>query len=193
MPPIIKSCATILSIILVSLCVISNAGAEAKQNYTSTFERYELPDVVLINQDGVKVPLQNIFSPGTTVLVDFVYTTCTTICPVLSANFTNFQRKITPDSGRVRLVSISIDPEYDTPKAMKAYLKRYYAKPGWDFLTGSRQDIDKVLKALKAFTQNKMNHFPLILVKSPAENRWIRIYGLIGTAELMKEYEKARQ
>ena len=157
--------------------------------YKRSLEKYEVPDVTLINQDGNKVQLKSLLLSDKPVLVDFVYTTCTTICPILSANFTNFQRQPIAKDGTYRLVSISIDPENDTPKAMKTYLDRYHAKPGWDFLTGSPEDIERVLKALDAKTQSKMDHYPLILIKSPSEDRWLRIYGLIGTTELIKEYK----
>ncbi len=169
------------------------APAAAGATYTKTKEQYPIPDVTLINQDGKKVRLKKILATDKPLLVDFVYTTCTTICPVLSANFVNFQRKKGADAGKIQLVSISIDPENDTPKNMKAYLKRYGAKPGWDFLTGSREDMDKVIRAFNALNGtvlNKMDHLPIILIKSPADQRWVRIYGLVGTTELMKEYEE---
>jgi protein SCO1/2 len=162
--------------------------------YRKTIEVYNIPDVTLINQEGKKVRLKKILSTDKPVLVDFVYTTCTTICPVLSANFVNFQRKKGPEAGKIQLVSISIDPENDTPKTMKAYLKRYGAKQGWDFLTGSREDMDKVIRAFNALNGtvlNKMDHLPIILIKSPADHRWVRINGLIGTTELIKIYEEA--
>ncbi len=115
---------------------------------------------------------------------------------MLSANFINFQRKLGPECSKARLVSISIDPENDTPKAMKKYLTQFQAKPGWDFLTGSRQDIDKVIaafRALAASSQNKMEHYPLIILRKPADDRWVRMYGMIGTSELIREYEEARR
>ena len=155
-----------------------------------TMEKYEVPDVTLTNQDGKKVRVKDLLLSDKPVLVDFIYTTCTTICPVLSANFTNFQRQGEAKTGPYRLVSISVDPENDTPKAMKTYLARYQAKPGWEFLTGSQSDIDKVLIAMNAKTANKMDHYPLILIKSPTQERWVRINGLIGTAPLMKELKE---
>ena len=182
-----------LCLLLVSLVISSEASAGRDKSYTRTLEHYEVPDVMLINQDNVRVSLRNLLSSDSPVLVDFVYTTCTTICPVLSINFSNFQKTIIEERGTSRLVSISIDPEFDTPKAMKAYLKRYNAQPGWDFLTGSRDDISRVLKAFKVYTLNKMNHYPVILLKSPSDRRWVRVYGLIGTSELLVEYEKVRK
>jgi protein SCO1 len=182
-----------LAFILCGLCFTCEAGAGRDKSYTRTVENYEVPDVSLINQDGGKVELRKLLLSDRPVLVDFIYTTCTTICPVLSINFVNFQKTIIRESGNVTLVSISIDPEFDTPNAMKAYLNRYSAKPGWDFLTGSREDISRVLKAFNVFTLNKMNHYPVILLKSPSDRRWVRVYGLIGTSELLVEYEKVRK
>jgi protein SCO1/2 len=89
-------------------------------------------------------------------------------------------------------VSITIDPEHDSPEVMREYLKRYRAKPGWDFLTGSRADIDRVMHAFDAYVPNKMSHYPLTLLRGPGEGRWIRIYGLIGTSDLLDEYQKLR-
>ena len=51
----------------------------------------------------------------------------------------------------------------------------------------------RVLKAFKVYTQNKMNHYPVILLKAPSDRRWVRVYGLIGTSELLEEYEKVRK
>jgi protein SCO1/2 len=178
-----------LTFFMIGLCLGREAVAAEKPVYTATLEKFELPDVTLINQEGRKVPLKKLLLSDKPVLVDFVYTTCTTICPILSANFTNFQHELATKAGTFQLVSISIDPENDTPNAMKTYLERYYAKPGWDFLTGSREDIDRVLVAFNAKTQSKMDHYPLIMIKSPSKDRWLRIYGLIGTSELIKEYE----
>ena len=183
----------LLYLLLINLSISSEAWAGRDMSYTRTLENYEVPDVMLINQDNVRVSLRKLFSSDMPVLVDFVYTTCTTICPVLSINFANFQKTIIAERGTSQLISISIDPEFDTPKAMKAYLKRYNAQPGWDFLTGSRDDILRVLKAFKVYTQNKMNHYPVILLKAPSDRRWVRVYGLIGTSELLEEYEKVRK
>ena len=187
-----KQTTLLLCLLLASLCFLNEAWA-GREKYTRTLENYEIPDVTLVNQDGVKVNLRKLLLCDHPVLVDFVYTTCTTICPVLSINFANFQKTVLEERESFHLVSISIDPEYDTPAAMKTYLKRYNAKPGWDFLTGSREDISKVLKVFKVYTQNKMNHLPVTLLKSPADSRWVRVYGLMGTTELLVEYEKVRK
>ncbi|MEW6116328.1 MAG: SCO family protein [Nitrospirota bacterium] len=173
-----------------SLLPLSSVQAETKQRYKRTVEQYAIPDVVLINQDGAKVKLKKLLQLDKPVMLDFIYGTCTTICPVLSAGYSNLQKKLGPAAQNVQLVSISIDPEHDTPEVMREYLKRYRAKPGWDFLTGTREDIDRVMRAFDAYVPNKMAHYPLTLLRFPGNDAWVRIYGLIGTGELMEEYQK---
>jgi protein SCO1/2 len=182
------------SVFLAVLALLVPAGggvrAETGEKYTRTYNDYTVPDVTLLDQHGKKVKLVELLNSRKVVLLDFIFTTCTTICPVLTAGFSNFQKRIGPDAKNVLLVSISIDPENDTPKRLREYLKRYHAKPGWEFLTGSKRDIEEVTKAFDAYTSNKMSHLPLALLHSSADKRWLRIRGLIGTSDLMAEYEK---
>ena len=100
------------------------------------------------------------------------------------------QKKLGSDAANVQMVSISIDPEYDTPEVMAEYLARYRAKPGWMYLTGTRENIDKAMRAFDAYVPNKMTHYPLTLLRAPGGDSWVRIYGLIGTADLLDEYRK---
>ena len=174
---------------LITICTGTAFAAESK--YRRTVEKYTVPDVVLTDQNGRKVPIKEFLNPkDTTVVVEFIFGTCTTICPILSAGYVNLQQKLGADLHKAKLVSISIDPEHDTPKVMKEYLKRYRAKPGWDFFTGSRDDIDKVMNAFNAYIPNKMSHFPLTLIRKPADGSWVRIYGLLSSSEFFNEFNK---
>jgi protein SCO1/2 len=173
-------------LLMLLLAPVSAAGPQ----YRRTLENYTLPDVTLINQDGKKVRFKTLTESQKTVVVDFIFGTCTTICPVLSAGYANLQNRLGADADKVQLISISIDPENDTPKVMREYLKRYRAKPGWDFLTGSREDIDKVMRAFNAYIPNKMYHYPLTLIHAPKDVSWVRIFGLTSTSEFLSEYKK---
>lgn len=173
--------------LLLFLAMISEAGAAAK--YKRTVERYQVPDVTLVNQDGERIRLRSFLDGDKPVILDFIYGTCTTICPVLSIGFSHFQKKLGEGAGKVRLVSISIDPDNDTPAVMKEYLARYNAAQGWDFLSGKREDVIQVMKAFDAYVVNKMNHFPLTILHAPGDRDWIRITELLGTADLVREYE----
>ena len=182
----------LLKILCLSLLTISLTGTSALaiEHFKRSVERYSVPDVELVNQDGEKVRLKSFLEADQPVIVDFIYGTCTTICPVLSAGFVNLQRKLAKEGRTVRLVSITIDPENDTPHIMKEYLKRYRAKPGWDFLTGSRADIDTVMTAFDAYIPDKMSHFPLNLIRQPKTGRWIRLFGMMSSRDFLAEYKK---
>ena len=175
--------------LLLSLAI--NAVAAEPARYQRSVETYTIPDVVLTNQDGEKVRFKKLLESGQPVAVDFIYATCTTICPILSAGYANLQRKLGTDTARVHLVSITIDPENDTPPILKDYLAKYQAKPGWDFLTGSRRDIDRVMTAFDAYFRDKMDHKPLTFIRSPKDGKWIRLYGLMSGIDFLEEYQKA--
>jgi protein SCO1/2 len=183
-----------LLLLLMSL-VFSGAGMVQPANaagitYKRTVEKYSVPDVILTNQFGKKVRLKTVLESGKPVAVDFIYATCTTICPVLSAGYANLQRKLGNDSSKIQLVSITIDPENDTPLLLKEYLLRYQARPGWEFLTGSRKDIDRVMRSFDAYFRDKMDHKPLTFIRAK-DGSWIRLYGLISSSEFMQELKKA--
>jgi len=181
-----------LVVIFLFVCIIPVRPTHAADiRYKRSIEKYNIPDVVLINQDGKKVRLQSLLNSDVPVIVDFIYGTCTTICPVLSAGYVNLQRKLDADNQKVRLISITIDPENDSPKVMKEYLKRYRAKPGWDFLTGSRADIDTVMRAFNAYIPDKMSHYPLNMIRMPKNGNWVRLFGLMSTKEFLNEYQQA--
>lgn len=160
----------------------------AEKPYKRTVENYTMPDVTLVNQDGKKIRFKALMESNKPVVVDFIYATCTTICPVLSVSYINLQNRLKDSAEKPRLISITIDPENDTPRIMKEYLKRYNAKPGWDFLTGSRGDIDKVMRAFNAYIPDKMSHYPLNLIRSPKDGTWVRLFGIMSSREFMNEY-----
>lgn len=192
----LDSCRRRVKVWLVALLAVAMTlgsvtfAVAGQQPYQRTIESYTLPDVTLVNQDGKRVRLRDLMATDRLVVVDFIFGTCTTICPVLSAGYATLQQKLGKETEKVHLVSISIDPENDTPKVMKEYLKRYRAKPGWDFFTGSRRDIDAVMRAFNAYIPNKMSHYPLTLIRAPKEGGWVRIYGLLSSSEFVEETRK---
>jgi protein SCO1/2 len=121
------------------------------------------------------------------VAVNFIFTTCTTICPVMTATFAQMRRALGPDAGRVRLVSISIDPEYDRPQVLKSYGERFGAGGDWSFLTGDSGDVQRVLRAFAADNGSKMNHRPLTLLRAGGGGEWVRIDGLASGSQLAGE------
>ena len=179
------------AIVWMSSVSASIAGGEPR--FTRTEVEVEVPAVTLIDQNGDAIALRTLLRDDKPVFVDFIFATCTTICPVLSAGYSGIQRKLGDDREQVHLVSISIDPEHDGPEELAAYLERYRAHPGWDFLTGARADVDLVMKAFDAFVPDKMSHRPLIFIRSPKDDRWARIDGFAGSADLLEELRRASE
>lgn len=157
---------------------------------TRSVGTYQIPDVVLVDQNGNEVRLRALLTPDRPVFLNFIFATCTTICPVLTAGFSSFQSKLDEEVASVRLVSITIDPEHDTPAVLAEYAARFNARRDWTFLTGSRENIDAVTKAFDAFVTKKMNHRPITFIRSPGSTEWTRIDGLMSAAEYVHEYDQ---
>jgi protein SCO1/2 len=148
---------------------------------------YAIPDVTLVNQEGQRVAARELLSTDKPVLANFIFTTCTAICPAMSATFTQVQQGLVGDSDKVMMVSFSIDPEQDTPKALAAYAKRFNAGPQWVFLTGSLDDSIAVQKAFDAYRGDKMNHVPLTLLRAAPDAQWVRYDGFASAADLVQD------
>src|SRR5262245_5348398 len=99
---------------------------------TQDYESLEVPDVKVLDQDGREIRFYSDLVKGKIVAINFIFTTCTTICPPLGATFAKLQRSIDPElASEVRLISISVDPAVDTPDRLKAWSQRFGAQPGW--------------------------------------------------------------
>jgi protein SCO1/2 len=169
-------------------CKASVTDASRPEGFKRSVATYDIPDLSLIDQNGQEVNLVSILEPPKPVALNFIFTTCTTICPVMTATFSRLQDALGEDADTLRMVSISLDPEYDTPKVLRSYAEKFRVGGDWHFLTGDSEDIDSVLRAFNALTGSKMSHTPFTLFKLPDHEDWVRIDGLIGGAALADEY-----
>lgn len=160
----------------------------AHTSYSRSTVEYRLPTVKLVRADGKRVDFPADIDDGRAVLLNFIYTTCTAICPVMTHILSAFEKKLGAESGRVRLVSVSIDPEQDTPERLAEYAKRYDAGPGWTFYTGTVEASAAVQKSFAAYRGDKMNHTPLTLIRLAPGKGWVRIDGFATPDDLMREY-----
>jgi protein SCO1/2 len=124
---------------------------------------------------------------GKVVAVQFIFTTCTTICPPLGATFARVQKELGERAGRdVRLISVSVDPVTDTPERLKAWGAKFHAAEGWTFVTGAKPQVDELLRALGAATASPADHSPTVLIGNDAAGQWTRTYGLARPGVLLK-------
>ena len=159
--------------------------------------RIKLPDTALTDQHGKTARFKSDTVGDRLVLVTFIYTTCTTVCPPLSALFADLQQRLGDRVGReVSLISITVDPVRDTPLRLKAYAAQYQAGPGWSFLGGSKLAVDEVLTALGVYSANFADHPAVVLVGDPRSGEWTRFFGFPGSDQILArvgQLQAARQ
>ena len=147
----------------------------------------EVPTIKMVRQDGVATTALKELSGGRPTVLAFIYTSCTTVCPLTSHILSELQTRLGADLNKVRLVSVSIDPEYDTPARLKAYSQRFEASPQWQYYTGSLANSVAVQKAFKAYQGDKMNHLPLIFVSGGKTKSWVRLEGFPTADQVLTE------
>ena len=166
------------------------AGGEpmdASADVHRSLAQYLVPNVTLIRDDGQQVNLPLELDDGRPVVLNFIYTSCTTICPMSSQTFEQFQHDLGSAHEPVHLVSISIDPEQDTPARLRAYAAQFRAQRGWDHYSGSLTAILAVQKAFNAYFGDKMSHAPLTLVRAAPGKPWVRFDGFARVYDLLGE------
>ena len=154
---------------------------------TDQVSKMNIPDIELLNQNGRKIHFYNDLVKGKTVAINFIFTTCTTICPPLGATFARVQKELGDKVGRdVHFISISVDPATDTPERLKAWGEKFHAGNGWTFVTGAKPQVDELLRALRASSARREDHTPTILIGNDSSGTWTRTYGLAKAAELVQ-------
>jgi protein SCO1/2 len=154
--------------------------------------KLDIPDVPLVDQDGRAVRFHTDLVKGRVVAVNFIFTTCTTVCPPMGATFGKLRELLGEKAGKdVHLISVSVDPRTDTPERMKAWAAKFGAGPGWTLVTGEPDKVTALLKALGAYNGNPADHTPLVLVGNDAKGEWTRAYGLAPPAKLAELIDQA--
>lgn len=182
--------------LLAPAIVLAHDGKEhatpwpGKNDYQRSVRSYAIPDVVLADADGRPVRLRELLATDDPVMMNFVFTTCGTICPVMVKVFADVPVRLGAQAKNLRMISISIDPDNDTPAQLKSYARNFGAGERWKFLTGRVQDIKTVQLAFDSYRGDKMNHEPLTLMRHASGKLWVRIDGFANPDELVREYRK---
>ena len=150
-----------------------------------------LSDAPLLDQGGRRVRLAQDVIGERIAVVNFIYTSCTTVCPVSSATFQQLQQRLAAASlgKEVVLVSITVDPQRDTPQRLREYGARYHAAEGWTWLTGAKPDVDGALKGFGAYTPNFEDHPATVLVGDVRAGKWTRFFGFPSVDDLVARIE----
>ncbi|MFO1270709.1 MAG: SCO family protein [Rubrivivax sp.] len=152
-----------------------------------TVVRYQVPDVRLVRDDGRSVSLPEELADGRPVVLAFIYTSCTTVCPAITQTLAQLQDLLGPQRELVHLMSISIDPEYDTPARLRDYARRFGAGPEWQHYTGTPAASQAAQRAFDVYRGSKMDHIPATLVRMGPGTPWVRIDGFATARQLLAE------
>ncbi|MCI0573441.1 MAG: SCO family protein [Myxococcaceae bacterium] len=180
----------VLPLTLVLALGVSSAAGAAPQRRRghAQLERVtapKLPDEQLVDQDGMPVRLASELMKDRVVAVNFVFSTCSTICSPMSAVFGKLRSELGDAVGRdVHLVSITLDPANDTPEKLKKFSSMFKRGDGWTFVTGEPQRVTRALKALGGWVPNKEAHTPVTLVGNTTTGKWVRVFGMPTTKRL---------
>ena len=164
--------------------------ADAEASLARSYKDYVAPPVSLLGADGKPASFADLVDGSRPVVLEFFYTSCTTICGMQASTLALARKGLGP---RTLLVSVSIDPEYDTPARLKRYSENFDAGPNWRLLTGRRGDIQRVLTAFDArpYGDNKMLHRPITFIRPAKGRQWVRLDGLATAKQIIGEYKDA--
>lgn len=174
----------------VDTAAVTNAPGTRVEE-TSSFSSSRIPDIPVYDQNGKRLNFYSDLVKGKTVAINFIFTTCTTICPPLTATFRRVQQDLATSSPAAKLISISVDPTTDNPQRLNDFAARFKAGPGWTFVTGDNTEITSLLRALGAAAANKNDHTPMILIGNDEAGYWTRAYGLSSPQALVKAIAEA--
>jgi protein SCO1/2 len=164
---------------------VSTAPARVR----SPAERY-FSDVELINQDGQKMRFYSDVLKDKVVVINTFFTTCTGVCPPINRSLEKVQEALGDRLGKdAFLVSMSVDPETDTPVRLKEYSRRFHARSGWIFLTGKKENVDWALYKLGQYVETKDGHTNIIIIGNEPKGLWKKAFGLAKADELIKMVE----
>lgn len=159
-----------------------NGGDSAAANYFT--------DIQLVNQNGEKMRFYHDLLQGKTVIINTFFATCQASCLPITRNLEKVQEALGDRLGKdARIISISVDPEVDTPPELKAFSKKFHARPGWYFLTGSKENVEFILKKLGQYVQDKNDHYNIVIIGNDRTGLWKKAFGLAKSEEIIKVVE----
>ena len=143
--------------------------------------------ITVVDQDGNRIDFYEDLVKGRVVAINFIYTTCTAICPMQGNQFARLQTMLGDRLGKdVLLISISADPDADSAQKLKTWLTHFGAKQGWTFVTGEKFEIDRLSRALTGDQARKGDHSPAMFIGNYDKSVWKRVYGLTEPERLTR-------
>lgn len=157
------------------------------RNEIAARTQLSVPDLDVLDQEGQKRKFYTDFVKDKVVVINFIFTTCTAMCPLAGANFSKLQTLLGHRLGRdVFLISITTDPETDSPAKLKTWGVQFKAKDGWTLVTGRTDELAQILRVLTGDGPNKGYHVPSIFIANDQKKVQRFAYGLESPERLIK-------
>ncbi len=148
-------------------------------------------DTLLIDQDGRERRFYSDVLKGHVVVISSFFTQCAAVCPVIQGTLAKLQDTLGERLGKdAFMVSLSVDPDNDTPERLREYARRMQARPGWIFLTGAKEQLETVLYKLGYKTENRDAHSTLVLIGNEPQQYWKKAMGLADAKALVPLVEE---
>lgn len=159
------------------------------QAYTARALQQHFPNVPLVNQNGKTVHFYTDLIKGNIVMIQFMFTNCERACPMVTPNLAKVQKELQRRVGReVKMISITVDPVHDTPPVLKEYAGRFHVQPGWQFLTGRKEDVDLIRKELGVYDPDeaKIEHMNVLTIGREPTGQWLAIEALAKPDDIVE-------
>ncbi|SMP58294.1 SCO family protein [Noviherbaspirillum suwonense] len=150
------------------------------------------PNTVLQTHDGRKVRFYDDLLKGKLVVINMMYTVCTGVCPANTASLKAVQQALGPRVGRdIFMYSLSLRPEFDSPEALRDYVRQYDIGPGWTFLTGAPQDMEVLRRKLGFYDSDPVadadisNHTGVVRIGNLPAERWCMVPAQSSTSQIV--------
>ena len=144
-----------------------------------------VPGVVLRDEQGRGLSLPAEMDRPGPVYLNFIFTSCGAVCPVMTAIFARLDRQLREQGRVARLYSVSIDPLEDTPARLHAYAAEHGASPHWHFLTGTPAASEQVQRAFGVWRADRMSHPVATFFRATPGEVWTRVDGFASAEELL--------
>jgi protein SCO1/2 len=164
------------------------AAMQSNKAAVRTVKTFSTPTVVGFDQFGHAVDVNALLENDSPVIFNFIFTSCQTICPILSATFSQAQSALQNLPNQPLLVSFSIDPEFDTPDRLRDYASRFHAGDEWTFVTGKSDAMLTVQKSFDAYRGDKLNHVALTYMRMDSSQPWVKYEGFLSSAGLIAAF-----
>lgn len=178
-----------LAILVAAMAAVALGGRAAAAGEAEADRRVAreyFTDTILVDQDGRELRFYSDLLAGKVVVINSMFTDCTGSCPVMSKKLQALQEHLGDRVGRdVHLISITVDPERDTPARLKEHATAFGAGPGWHLLTGSKENVKTVLSKLGQWVEERDAHETVFLVGNDRTGLWKKAFALAKTEDVV--------